>query len=398
MSAVDADGSTRRWRGLPRAVWALGIVSLCMDLSSEMIHGLLPAFLSVELGVGAVALGLLEGGSEAIASALKIASGAWSDRTRRRKSLAVLGYALSALSKPLFPMADSFVLIAGARAIDRVGKGIRGAPRDALVADITPPQVRGAAYGLRQALDTIGAVLGPVIAVAWMLGSGDDFRAVFAIAVIPAVLAVLVLVFGVREPVTPTASPGKPPMRWSDMARLPRGVWVVVGLAFAIGVARLGETFLVLSVLDTGLAVAWSPLALVAMNVVYAAMAYPAGRLSDRRPRPQVLLVSCAVLLVGHGTLALASGLLAVAIGIALFGAHMALAQGLLSAWLSDRAPAEQRGVAFGALHLANGLAAIVGGAAAGVAWSQGGMGLTYAMGVGLAAIACGLVAMAMRR
>lgn len=375
------------WRGLPRAVWLLGLVSLFMDLSSETIHALLPAFLAVELGVGTVALGLLDGASEAIASSLKIVSGAWSDRTGNRKRLAVLGYALSAASKPLFIVAASLWPVAFARAIDRVGKGIRGAPRDALITDVTPPQVRGAAFGLRQALDTIGAVLGPLLAMAWMLGSTSSYRGAFAIAVIPAVIAVSLLAFGVREPERSQPQTSRGTLRWRELVAMPKPVWTVLALAAMLALGRATEAFLVLATLDRGLAVELSPLALVAMNVVYSAVAYPAGGLADRMPHARLLALAAALLVVAQLLLARSTGLAFTFAGIVLYGVHLAFSQGLLSAWISAVAPTHARATAFGMLHLANGLATIAAGAIAGVAWAMSGPQATFAIAAGCAAL-----------
>jgi len=379
-------------RRLPRAVWALGIVSLCMDLSSEMIHGLLPAFLAVELGVGTLALGLVEGSAEAIASFMKVVSGTLSDRTGRRKRLALFGYGLAAASKPLFAIATSLWPLVVARCIDRLGKGIRGAPRDALVADITPPEVRGAAYGLRQALDSIGAVLGPVVAVALMLLTHDRFAIVFWVAVIPGIVAVLVLWFAVHEPPPAAgARPVRPALRWSEVRELGRGPWLVLLLASFVALARFTEAFLVLALLDRGLAPAWSPLALVAMNVVYSACAYPAGRLADRMDRGRLLALGAAVLAAAHTALAIGTGLSAgpalgvCIVGIVLYGIHMALTQGLVAAWMAAVAPAHARGTAFGMLHFATGVATLAAGVIAGGVWALSDGPTTFGVGVGLA-------------
>lgn len=375
------------WRGLPRAVWLLGLVSLFMDLSSETIHALLPAFLAVELGVGTVALGLLDGASEAIASSLKIVSGAWSDRTGNRKRLAVIGYALSAASKPLFVIAGSLWPVACARAIDRVGKGIRGAPRDALITDVTPAEVRGAAFGLRQALDTIGAVLGPLLAMAWMLGSSSSYRGAFAIAVIPALVAVSLLAFGVREPERAQPQKSRGTLRWRELVAMPKPVWLVLALAALLTLGRATEAFLVLVTLDRGLAVELSPLALVAMNVVYSAIAYPAGGLADRMPHRRLLAIAAALLVGAQLVLALSGGLLSAFAGIVLFGVHLAFSQGLLSAWIAAVAPTHARATAFGMLHLANGIATIAAGAIAGIAWALHGPQATFAIAAGFAAL-----------
>lgn len=370
---------------MPRAVWALGLVSLFMDLSSEMIHGLLPAFIAVELGMGTVALGLIEGSAEAIASFMKIGSGALSDRSGRRKGLALFGYGLAAASKPLFALATTLTPLVLARCIDRIGKGIRGAPRDALVADVTPPELRGAAYGLRQALDSVGAVLGPVVAIALMIATGDRFSHVFWIAVVPALFAVLVLALGVREAATDRTPTKKPSFTLADIPALGRPAWRVVALASLLALARFTEAFLVLALLDRGLPVAWSPVALVAMAAVYAALSYPAGRLADRVDRPRLLAAGAALLCVGYLALALGQGLVLGFVGIALYGAHMAVTQGLLSAWLSSVAPTHRRATAFGLMHFGSGVGTLAGGALAGIVWATSDAHAAFATGAGLA-------------
>ncbi|MBK8239384.1 MAG: MFS transporter [Deltaproteobacteria bacterium] len=385
------------WRRLPRAVWALGVVSLLMDLSSETIHALLPTFLSIELGISVVAIGVLDGASEAIASGLKIVSGAWSDRSGRRKRLAVIGYAMSALSKPLFVFANSLWPIAAARAADRVGKGIRGAPRDALIADITAPEHRGAAYGLRQALDTIGAVLGPLCALAWMVGSQNSYRLAFAFAVVPALIAVVVLATAVREPAEHRAKVGKGPVSWRRVRELDRGIWAVLALTALLTIGRTSETFLVLATVARGLSVPNSPLVLVAMNAIYALAAFPSGRLADTMPRVRLFLASGLVLVAAQLVLAQGGSIATSFAGLLLFGLHMALGQGLLSAWIAALAPADLRGTAFGLLHLTTGVAAIVGGVVAGVCWELGGPALTFGVAAGVA-IATVLLALVLRR
>ena len=382
---------------LPRSVWALGIVSLCMDMSSEMIHALLPVFLVGSLGVGAFALGLIEGAAEATASLLKIVSGAWSDRWGKRKPLIVAGYALAALTKPLFPLAQSATTVVVARLLDRIGKGIRGAPRDALVADVTAPEVRGAAYGLRQSLDTAGAFLGPLIAIGLMVGLAFDVRAVFWAACVPALLAVGVLVLFVREPPDVPKSPGKRSalagFRWKDFPPAFRGL---VGLVLLFTLMRFSEAFLVLRASEAGLSTAWLPATLVVMSAAYLLTAYPAGRLSDRMPRQRLLAVGCAVMLVADVVLALAPGLGGVLAGIALWGVHMGLTEGLVAALTADHAPPTLRGTAFGIVNLARALMLLPASALAGALWSGAGFAATFLTGAVLAA-AAGIAALALR-
>jgi len=376
--------------GLPRAVWALGGVSLLMDTSSEMIHSLLPVFLVSTLGAGTIALGAIEGIAESTALLVKMFSGVWSDRVGRRKGLAVAGYGLSALTKPLFALATSVGLVLGARVADRVGKGVRGAPRDALVADLAPPERRGAAFGLRQSLDTVGASLGPLIAVGLMLLWSDDVRAVFRVAVIPAVLAVALLVVGVREPPRQTATRSSFPLHRESLRKLTAGYWRVVAIGTAFTLARFSEAFLVLRAMRSGVPVALVPLVMVVMNLVYAATAYPFGRLADRVPHTRLLALGLVVLIGSDLVLTGADRPWIVLVGVALWGAHMGLTQGLLAAMVAGVAPPELRGTAFGLFHLASGMATLVASLVAGLLWARLGAPATFLAGAvfGCAALA----------
>lgn len=373
---------------IPRGVWMLGFVSLFMDISSEMIHALLPVFLLTTVGASAMVIGLIEGVAEATASIVKVFSGVLSDWFGRRKLLAVIGYGLGALSKPLFPLAGSAGLVLAARFIDRVGKGIRGAPRDALVADLTPPTIRGAAFGLRQSLDTIGAFAGPLLAIGLMLASGGDIQLVFWLAVIPAAISVAILVGGVREP--DAARPPKAarsPIRRDELRRLGGAYWRVVAVAAVLTLARFSEAFLVLKAQEAGLALALVPLVLVVMNVAYALSAYPVGVLSDRHDPKRLLVLGFAVLVVADLVLALDGGLWAVIAGTALWGLHMGMTQGLLAALVAETVPADRRGTGFGLFNLASGLALLLASALAGGLWSWVGPGATFLAGAGLTVI-----------
>jgi len=377
---------------LPASIWALGFVSLLMDVSSEMIHSLLPVFLVTGLGASMVAVGLIEGIAEATAMIMKVFSGAWSDWLGRRKPLAVLGYGLGALSKPLFALATTAGMVFGARMIDRVGKGLRGAPRDALVADLVAPEQRGAAYGLRQSLDTVGAFLGPLLAVALMLLWANDFRAVFWVAVIPGLLSVAVLVFGVREPDAPPTTKRVNPIRRENLRQLSPAYWWVVGLGAVFTLARFSEAFLVLRAQQGGLALAWTPLVLIAMNVVYSAGAYPFGRLADTMSHRTLLAAGLAVLIAADIALALSDRGVLLWAGIALWGLHMALTQGLLATMVADTAPPQLRGTAFGVFNLASGLALLLASGLAGWLWDRFGAAATFAAGALLCALALGLM------
>jgi MFS family permease len=372
---------------LPRGVWVLGLVSLFMDLSSEMIHALLPLYLVSVLGASMVEVGIIEGIAESTAMIVRIFSGTLSDWLGRRKLLAAVGYGLAAFTKPVFPLAASLVWIVAARFVDRIGKGIRGAPRDALIADITPRDLRGAAFGLRQALDTVGAFLGPVTAIALMWLTGDRFRIVFWIAVVPAMASLALLMFMVEEPAhTPT--PGKPAakLRMADCLRLRAAFWTVVAIATVLSLARFSEAFLVLKAQNVGIPIAFVPVVMVVMNAVYALTAYPAGAISDRIGRRGVLIVGTATLIVADLVLAFAGGVGFALLGVALWGLHMGLTQGLLSAMVADTAPAELRGTAFGLFNLAGGIAVLLASIGAGVLWDGYGPVATFAVGAGVTA------------
>ena len=376
---------------LPKGVIALGLVSLCMDLSSEMIHSLLPLFLVTTLGAGALAVGFIEGVAEATAAIVKVFSGALSDWLGKRKPLVLLGYGLAALTKPLFPLATGLGTILTARFVDRIGKGMRGAPRDALIADLTPKEQRGAAYGLRQALDTVGAFAGPLVAMALMAASGDNFRLVFWVAVVPAILCVLLIVFGVEEPERPAAAkPAHLPLHRATLALLPPRFWWVVAFAAVLTLARFSEAFLLLRASDLGLAVTWTPLVLIIMNLVYAASAYPFGHLADNGSRHHLLAWGIVFLIAADLLLARAGNLWWVGGGAALWGLHMGATQGLLAVLVADSAPLELRGTAFGVFNLASGLALLAASVVAGALWTTLGPALTFYAGAAFSAIALG--------
>jgi len=366
---------------IPRSIWALGFVSLLMDISSEMIHSLLPVFMVVSLGTSAFAVGLIEGAAEATALIVKVFSGTISDYWGKRKPLAVLGYGLGALSKPLFALASTAGMVMSARLIDRVGKGIRGAPRDALLADIAPPEIRGAAFGLRQSLDSVGAFLGPLTAMGLMLLWANDFRAVFWVAVVPGVLAVVLLLFGVQEPERKSGARRVNPIRRENLHRLNRAYWIVVGIGAVFTLARFSEAFLVLRANEGGLPIAYSPLVLVGMNVVYAFAAYPFGKLADRMSHSTLLAVGLVLLIAADATLAYSNHWTWVWAGISLWGLHMAMTQGLLAAMIADTAPEDLRGTAYGFFNLVSGIAMLIASALAGLLWDQLGASFTFIAG-----------------
>lgn len=381
-------------RKLPAGIWALGFVSLLMDVSSELIHSLLPVFMATTLGISVFVIGLIEGAAEATALIVKVFSGALSDYWGKRKPLAVLGYAMGAFSKPLFALASSSGWIITARLTDRVGKGIRGAPRDALVADIAPPELRGAAFGLRQSLDTVGAFLGPMLAIGFMVLWQDDFRAVFWVATVPAFLCVALLVWGVHEPDRPVTHKRINPISRANLARLSTAYWWVVGVGAIFTLARFSEAFLVLRAQQGGLALAWTPVVLIAMNIIYAACAYPFGQLADKLSHTRLLVWGLLLLIAADILLAISNSGMIFWVGVALWGLHMAMTQGLLAAMVADTAPADLRGTAYGFFNLLSGLALLVASGLAGWLWQFFGASFTFMAGVGFAAVALGLLAL----
>ena len=391
-----ADAATRA--RLPAGVWVLGCVSMLMDISSEMIHSVLPMFLVGTLGVSVLAVGVIEGIAESTALIVKVFSGALSDHLGRRKGLAVLGYAMGAFTKPAFALAGGVGTVVAARFIDRVGKGIRGAPRDALIADITPPAVRGAAFGLRQSLDTVGAFVGPLLATALLLLWAGDFRLVFWVAVVPGLLSVALFVVGVHEPPRAAGARAGSPIRRAALARLSGAYWRVVALGALFTLARFSEAFLVLRAQQVGIAAAWVPLVMVAMNVVYAASAFPFGKLSDAMSHRRLLAGGLAVLLAADLVLATAGDWRGLLVGVALWGVHMGMTQGLLAAMVADTAPADLRGTAYGFFNLLSGIAMLAASVIAGLLWERLGSAFTFYAGAGFAALTLAGLVVARRR
>ena len=383
---------------IPRAVWALGFVSLLMDTSSEIIHALLPVYLVTALGASMVTVGFIEGIAEATASITKVFSGAISDWLGKRKLLAVIGYGLAALTKPIFPLAPSVGWLFAARFIDRIGKGIRGAPRDALIADIAPAHLRGASFGLRQSLDTAGAFIGPALAIGLMWLTANNFRTVFWVAVIPGFLCVALLVFAIEEPARPVGlRKVRSPLSLVELKRLGLAYWFVVGIAVVFSLARFSEAFLILRAQAVGLPVMLVPLVLVLMNVVYSLAAYPAGVLSDRVNRIALLGIGFGLLVAADLVLAFTSGLAGVAAGVGLWGLHMGFTQGLLATLVADTAPPELRGTAFGMFNLLSGLSLLVASVVAGELWQRIGPQGTFLAGAVLTVFALGGLAAARR-
>ncbi len=380
---------------MPAGVWVLGFVSLLMDVSSEMIHSLLPLFMVTTLGASALMVGVIEGLAEATALIVKVFSGVLSDYLGRRKGLAVFGYALGALTKPVFALASGAGIVLAARLLDRIGKGVRGAPRDALIADLAPPQIRGAAFGLRQSLDTVGAFVGPLLATGLMLLWADDFRAVFWVAVIPGLLAVALLWAGISEPDRPLLARRGNPISRANLRRLGSAYWWVVAVGGVFTLARFSEAFLVLRAQQSGIALALVPLVMVAMNVVYALAAYPFGKLSDRVGHGRLLAGGLLVLLAADLVLAGSSHWSGVLAGVALWGIHMGITQGLLATMVADTAPSDLRGTAYGFFNLVSGLAMLLASVCAGLLWDSFGAAFTFYAGAAFTALA--LLALAWR-
>jgi MFS family permease len=378
---------------LPRTVWVLGFVSLLMDLSSEIYHALLPVFITSVLGLSVVALGAIDGVAEATASFSKLVSGSLSDRSRRRKPWVLLGYGLAALSKPLFPLANGIGLLMTARFADRVGKGIRGSPRDAMIADETPAAIRGRAFGLRQALDTVGALIAPLAAIALMIALAGAIRTVFWIAVIPAALSALLVLFALKE-TTGTSEPGKRKPLFRGFREVGADSRRLLAVGFLFMLARFSESFLILRGMDMGLSPAMSPLALVLFNVGFLALAYPAGALSDRWNPRFILMAGIAVLIAGDLVLARGSGLAALTIGVLLWGAHMALTQGIFARMIADSAPEHLRATSFGAFYFVTGIATLLASVGAGWLWDREGAETVFLTSAAVAALAWAMLAL----
>lgn len=395
MTIAAKEQPRARLRDIPGGVWALGFVSLLMDISSEMVHALLPVFLTTVLGASAEMVGVIEGIGEATASISRLFSGWLSDKLEKRKALTIIGYGLGALSKLLFAIAPTALAVLGARFSDRVGKGLRGAPRDAMIGDMVQAGQRGAAYGLRQALDSAGSLTGPLLALALMVALHENFRLIFSLAVIPGGVAVLVLMIGVREPVRRT-SVARAAIKLSDLTGIGSNFWLVVGIGVVLTLARFSEAFLILRAQNAGLSLALAPLVLVVMNAVYSLSAYPLGALSDRIDRRQMLALGFATLIAADIVLAAAPDVFVVMTGVALWGLHMGMTQGLLSALVADEAPAHLRATAFGVFNFASGFALLLASLVAGFLWQKTGPPATFIAGATFTA--AGLLVMLVTR
>lgn len=397
MNPDTGSPSTRDRPRIPRTVWTLGLVSLFTDMGSEIVHSLLPLLLAGTLGASALAIGLIEGAAEALVLVTKVFSGYISDAIGKRKPLVLLGYGLAAASKPLFPLANSIAMVASARLIDRFGKGIRGAPRDAMIGDLVAPEIRGAAFGLRQSLDTVGAVLGPLFAIALMWHFADDIRTVLWFTILPGIVSILLLL-RVPEPADGPRKPRRLPLTRQGLHSLGPAFWRVAALGGWIGLARFSEAFLVLRASERGVSATWIPAVLMVMSVVYTLSSYPAGKLSDAMPRRRVLAWGMAVLLLADVLLAKANGIGWLFAGIALWGLHMGLTQGILASLVADTAPAEFRGTAFGAFNLVSGAALLTASALAGWLWQARGPAATFWCGAAISAISLPLLVLMARK
>ncbi len=374
---------------IPKSIWALGFVSLFMDVSSELIHSLMPIFMVTTLGVSVTAVGVVEGIAEATALLTKIVSGTLSDYLGKRKLLTLIGYGLAAITKPLFPLADNLGQVLLSRFVDRIGKGIRGAPRDALIGDIAPPEIRGACFGLRQSMDTVGAFLGPLLAMLFLVVFAGHIRAVLWVAVIPAFISVAILAFGVREPeYSRPAGEIRVSIRFRDVRRFGKPYWQLVVIAGVLTLGRFSEAFLILKARDVGLPLVLVPMVMVVMNIVYALAAYPAGALSDRIERSSILLVGVAFLVAAGLVLAVADGPWLLMLGVSLWGIHLGLSQGLFAAMIVDATPAELRGTAFGVFNFVSGIAMLLASVVAGVLWDRYGAGATFLAGAAFGGVA----------
>lgn len=385
---TEAVAKPSKLKFIPKTIWVLGFVSLFMDTSSELIHSLLPVFMVTTLGASMTWVGVIEGIAEATAMIIKVFSGTLSDYFGKRKLMTMIGYGMATFTKPLFPLADSIVLVLSARFSDRIGKGIRGAPRDALIGDVAPPEIRGACFGLRQSLDTVGAFLGPLFAIAGMLLLANNIRIVLWIAVIPAIISFLILAFGVKEPQIHHTKKVKPPINILDIRHVGSSYWQLVAIAGTLTLARFSEAFLILKAQATGLPIALVPLVMVVMNIIYALAAYPAGILSDRMSRKSVLLIGVAFLIVADMILGFTTNLPMLVLGVSFWGLHMAFTQGLMATMVTDTTPQELRGTAYGIFNLVCGIAMLVASIIAGILWDKFGASVTFLTGAAFTTIA----------
>ena len=378
---------------IPRNVWILGFISLFMDLSSEIYHALLPAFITIALGLPATALGAIDGIAEATANFSKLFSGRFSDRSLKRKPWVMAGYGIAAVSKPLFPLAASAPAVMTARFFDRIGKGIRGAPRDAMLADESPPEIRGRAFGLRQTLDTIGALAAPLVAIGLMALFAGNIRSVFWIAIIPAAISFLLAALALREPEQHLAPLKRSPF-FAGFRDLNKDTKRLLQVGFLFTLARFSESFLILKGIEVGLSGALSPLTLAMFNLAFVVLAYPAGALSDKMSPRAIIMVGIIVLIAGNLIFATTSGFSGLTLGAILWGAHMAMTQGIFSRMIADSAPEHLRATSFGAFWFVTGFATILASLGAGWLWDREGSSAVFLMSAAIAAAAFAMLSL----
>ncbi len=389
--------SKKRLKNIHRNVWILGLVSLFTDFGTKAIQSILPLFLVSVLGANVSIIGLIEGIAESTASILKLFSGALSDYWGRRKELAILGYGLSTAIIPLFALANSPLWVLVARFGDRLGKGIRVAPRNALVADVTPIEQRGAAYGLRQTLDTIGAFSGPLVATIILLISGQNFRLVFWVALVSGIISVCLLVKGIRE--TPSSKEKRSKLiQWDTFQQLGRNYWVLVLAATLFNLGHFSDAFLLLKAQHIGIANAWIPLSMIVMNFSYMLSAYPLGLLSDRMGRKQLLVVAFwlfSLVYLGFAWVQQPQQIWGL---FALYGVYLGMSQGILLALVADVTPSELRGTGFGVINLVIGIILLPANLLAGFVWETANPQIPFLLGSFLAILASFILLLGVRQ
>ena len=389
-------GAVASTRALPPLVRALALVSLLTDAASEMIYPLLPVFVTTVLGGSPAMLGLLEGAAESTAALVKLGSGALSDRIGRFTPIVLIGYAIASVTRPFMGVAQSVHQVIGLRLIDRVGKGIRGAPRDALLAASVEPAVRGRAFGYHRAADHLGAVIGPVVAWLLLQQLHLTLRTVFVLSVIPGLLAVLTIVIAVRDPATtsvrvPTA-PALPSPR--DVVAMPRRFWAVLAVLLLFTLGNSTDAFLLLRAQQLGVPIAMLPLLWAAHHVVKSASSVPCGALSDRVGRRRVMLLGWTLYALVYLGFAYASSAMHAWLLFLVYGLYFGLVEGAEKALIADLAPPDRRGTAFGWYNAAMGVAALPASLLLGTVWTLRGPTAAFSVGavIAAAALVCGLV------
>jgi MFS family permease len=368
--------------GLGRNVYALALVSFFTDVSSEMIYPLLPVFLTSVLGASAGFIGAIEGAAESVAALLKLASGWWSDRVKRRKGFVVFGYALASVVRPLVAIAQSATQVLAIRVTDRVGKGVRNSPRDALIADSVPPTMRGRAFGVRSAADNAGALLGPLIAFALLTWFGLSLRSVFWWSAVPAGLAIVVAIVGVRDVAKREGQSSKKSELRSGMGGR---FWAFLAIVFVFTLGNSTDAFLLLRARDLGVPIAMAPILWAVLNAVKSVSNIPGGALSDRIGRRPLLIAGWAVYALVYYLFARATHAWQAWALFAGYGIFFGLTEGAELALVADVAPHDRRGAAFGWYYLAIGIGALPASLIFGAVWDRFGAGRAFDLGAGLA-------------